>query len=166
MDLSPLQQHDSEALAGVKFSVRLLNYISRCQRDLGILEDRARMAGILSRMRDLCEGGEIGKPRAGSENDYRRLDAEYSILHQTRIVPAYIRAGLVSIEGLTVEGAAADTEAILRAAPDALLDEIFAACVAASDLTEEQRKNWQSPGTSAAPEAGQASSTTAPAVAA
>jgi hypothetical protein len=164
MDLSPLQQHDSAALDGVKFTVRRLNYIARCERDLKILDDRSKLNGIMEQMRALCDGGEVGNPAAGHEQEYRKLDAEYAMLHQTRIIPAYIRAGLVSVEGLTMDGAAADTAAILRAAPDAFLDEIFAACFAASDLSEAQRKNSQSPGSSDAPEAGQTSNMTAPAV--
>lgn len=166
MNLTPLQRHESAALPGVAFTVRRLNYIARCERDLSLLEDRARMSGLLTRMREVCDGDDVTKPRTGSENEHRRLDAEYAILHQTRIVPAYIRAGLVSVDGLTVDGSDADTAAVLASAPDALLDEIFGACVAASDLSEAQRKNWQSPGSSDAPEAGQTSSTTAPAVAA
>ncbi len=163
MNLSPQQKHESAALPGVSFTVRRLNYIARCERDLALLEDRARMAALIGRMQALCDGDDFTKPRAGAEQEHRRLDAEYAMLHQTRIIPAYIRAGLVSVDGLTVDGAAADTAAVLAAAPDALLDEIFAACVAASDLSESQRKNWQSPGSSDAPEAGQTSSTTAPA---
>jgi hypothetical protein len=163
MNLTPLQQHESAALPGVKFTVRRLNYIARSERDLGMLEDRARLNGIMARMRELSEGGEIGQPRPGAEQEYRKLDAEYAIIHQTQIVPAYIRAGLVRVEGLTVEGQAADAAAVLASAPDAFLDELFAACHAASDMSEEQRKNWQSPGSSAVPEAGQTSSTTAPA---
>ena len=164
MDFSATITHESAALPGVKFTVRRLNYIARCERDLRLLDDRARLTGLMARLRELGEGGEIGQPRPGAEQEYHKLDAEYAIIHQTRIIPAYIRAGLLSVEGFTVEGAAADTETILQSAPDALLDEIFAACYAASDLSEAQRKNWQSPGSSDAPEAGPTSGMTAPAV--
>ena len=169
MNLTSTQTHDSDAIPGVKFTVRRLNYISRCERDLGILTNRSRLGSIMREMEMLCDGGSIERDddgrvtniAKGKEADFRRLDNEYAMLHQTQIVPAYIRAGLVSVEGLEVDGKAADVAAVLASAPDALLDEIFAACYAASDLTDAQRKNSQSPGSSDDPEAGLPISTTA-----
>ncbi|MEN6534962.1 MAG: hypothetical protein ABFD89_14945, partial [Bryobacteraceae bacterium] len=154
---------------GVKFTVRRLNYISRCERDLGMLSNRSRLIGIMREMEALCDGGTLERGAdgrvtnvaKGKESAFRQLDNEYAMIHQTAIVPAYIRAGLESVEGLDVDGKPADVESFLKAAPDALLDEVFAACHAASDLTDDQRKNLQSPGSSDAPEAGQPTPTTA-----
>ncbi len=174
MQLTTTITHESAALAGVRFTVRRLNYIARCERDLGILSNRSRLGGIMREMEMLCDGGAIvrdddGKVtniRTGKESTFRVLENEWAMLHQTQIVPAYIRAGLVSIEGLEVDGKPATVESVLAAAPDALLDEIFAACHAASDLSDEQRKNWQPPGSSDVPEAGQTTPTTAASAAA
>lgn len=163
MNLTSTEVHDSTAIPGVKFIVRRLNYISRCERDLGILANRSRLGSIMREMGTLCNGGSVERDdenRAtnitkGKELEFRLLDTEYAMLHQTQIVPAYIRAGLVSVEGLEIDGKAADTAAILASAPNDFLDEVFSACHAASDLTDAQRKNSQSPGSSDAPEAGQ-----------
>lgn len=169
MNLTGNITHQSEALPGVSFAVRRLNYIARSERDLSMLEDRARLTAILRRMEAICDGGKIERDddgrvtniTAGREHEFRPLDNEYAMIHQTRIVPAYIRAGLLSVEGLEIEGAPATVESVLKHAPDALLDEVFAACYAASDLSEAQRKNSLSPGSSDAPEAGLQSNTTA-----
>jgi len=160
MNLSTTITHASEAVPGVTFVVRRLNYLARCERDLGILEDRSRLSEIARSMEMHCEGGDATKPPlAGHEAEHRKLDAEYSLVYQSRIVPAYLRAGLVSLTGVDVDGAPADAAAFAGWAPDALLDEMFGACVAASDLAENERKNSSSPGTSGAPEAGPATST-------
>ena len=163
MNLSTTITHESAALEGVKFTVRRLNYIDRCQRDMAMLDDRAAAADLTRRIALVSDEGEDGKRTAhpGKEQEFSRLNAEHSMLYQSRIVPAYIRAGLVSVEGVEVDGKPADVGTFTKWASDALLDEVFAACYQASDLTDEQRKNLQSPGSLDAAEAGQASNTTA-----
>ena len=172
MNLTGTITHQSEALPGVSFTVRRLNYIARAERDLSMLEDRARINAIIRRMEPLCDGGKIERDddgrvsniTKGREHEFRPLDNEHAMIHQNRIVPAYIRAGLLSVEGIEIEGAVATVESLLKHAPDALLDEVFAACYAASDLSEAQRKNLLSPGSSDEPEAGLPISTTAASV--
>lgn len=163
MQLTGNITHDSEALPGVRFVVKRLNYISRSERDLALLDDRAKLTAIMRRMEALVIDGDLAeaKPIKGKEDEYARLNAEYALIHQTRIVPAYVRAGFISVEGLDIDGKAATAEDILEHAPDEFLDEVFAACVTASGLSETQRKNSQSPGTSDDPGAGQATPTTA-----
>ena len=163
MNLTGNITHDSEALPGVRFTVKRLNYISRSERDLALLDDRSKLTAIMRRMEALVIDGDLAeaKPIKGKEDEYTRLNAEYALLHQTRIVPAYVRAGFISIEGLDIDGKPATAADILDHAPDEFLDEVFAACVSASGLTEAQRKNSLSPGSSDAPEAGLQSNTTA-----
>ncbi len=166
MQLTGNITHNSEALPGVRFTVKRLNYIRRSERDLALLDDRAKLTAIMRRMEALVVDGDLveAKPITGKEDDYARLNAEYALIHQTRIVPAYVRAGFISVDGLDADGKPATADDILDHAPDEFLDEVFAACVAASGLTEAQRKNLQSPGISDEPEAGQTTPMTAASV--
>lgn len=150
----------SEALPGVSFTVRCLNYVGRGARDLALMDDRLELSRLMEQLRELSEPVDPNKPqeplrpRPGCELEWTKLSHRQRILNETKIIPAYIRSGLVSIDGFLVNGETATVDDVLNAAPDALLTEIFGACFAASDLPEDQRKNWQSPGTSDAPEAG------------
>ena len=167
MNLTTTITHESEAAPGAKFTVRRLNYLARCERDLAMIADRARLSDLTRQINAISDEGDEGrKPHAGKEGEFARLNAEHSMVYQSRLVPAYIRAGLVSVEGLDVDGKPADATRFCEWASDPLIDEVFAACYAASDLSESARKNSQSPGSSDAPGAGQMTPTTADAASA
>lgn len=155
--------HESAALEGVKFTVRRLNYLARCERDLAMIADRARLSELTRQIAAISDEASEGerKPHAGREAEFSRLNAEHSMVFRSRLVPAYIRAGLVSIEGVEVDGKPADVASFGAWATDDLIDEVFAACYAASDLSEAERKNSPLPGSSDGPEAGQPTPTTA-----
>lgn len=88
------------------------------------------------------------------ENIKRRAALDYiaGLIKDEHLKPATIRAGLVSIEGLTIDGKSATPEALIGAGDfDELIDEIYAACEAVSGLNDEARKNLESPTTSTGP---------------
>lgn len=162
MIIATTTTHESVVIPGVSYVVRHLNYISRCERDLAMIDDRAKVSDLARRIAAVSDEAD-GKrtPHAGKEGEFQRLNAEHSMVYQSRIVPAYVRAGLVSVAGLDVDGKPADVGTFCSWAPDALIDEVFAACYAASDLSDAERKNSQSPGSSPAAEDGAPSNTTA-----
>ncbi len=79
------------------------------------------------------------------------LNYRANLIFDQYIKPATIRAGLISLEGLEIEGKPATPELLLTATSDAcdgLIDEIYAACDKASGLSGETQKNSESPTTS------------------
>ena len=153
---SSKETHDSQACAGVRFTVRILNEIQRARRDAKLLETRAR----INELRDQWAAAKD----KGTSLDMIKIDDEASLLSQSVVVPAFIRAGMISVDGLEIDGAPATVEALIESGPANLVSEIYEACVRASGLNQEESKNSPSPGTSEGPEAGQETSTTVPAV--
>lgn len=159
MNFEPTQTIESAALPGVTFVVRRLNKIQRAQRDAKLIDARARIAAIYERMRPMFADDSTVRPEHLAE--FQKLDNEVGMAMVTELYPAYLRAGLISISDYEIAGKPATVETLLSDGEDALLDEIYAACVANGGLTAEQEKNSQSPGTSPEAEAGQATPTTA-----
>lgn len=146
-------EHVSTSVPGVTFTVRTLNRIRRSRRDLPILATRQRLSEILREYKPLRKL--LTEAPAEFTDDQRRqidaLDAEFTWLRDSEIKPADIRAGLVSIDGLEIDGAPATVETLLNATGpeyDALLEEIHEACEAASGLSPAETKNSQSDTTS------------------
>jgi|SRR5579884_1510800 len=54
---------------------------------------------------------------------------------------AYIRCGLVRVDGLTIDGAAVTPELLISGGPEALAHEIAGAVKAQCSLSEDERKN-------------------------
>jgi hypothetical protein len=54
----------------------------------------------------------------------------------------YVEWGLVEIEGLEIDGAAATPQLLIDAGPEELTDEIAASIQGELSLTEEERKNF------------------------
>jgi len=144
MELKPRVTHESTAVPGVRYTVRTLNQIQRAKRDLEVFPHRAKIAELMAEMGRIPENDENFTKRA-------RLDMEIGLLINQHMKPAYLRAGLVSIEGVTIDGREASVADVIDYGDDALVDEIYAACAVASGITVEQQKNLQSPGTSENP---------------
>lgn len=155
--------HDSTVKPGVKFNVRVLNKIRRAKRDLPIIEARAKCSALAAEYapigklieRKALEGGlsEIVNDGRTPEQKDRcfAIDAEYTWLDNGVVKPAIIRAGLVSIDGLEIDGACATAETLIEnAGPDFddFIEEVFLACEAASGLTPIEIKNSGSDTTS------------------
>lgn len=159
MNFEPTQTIESAALRGVTFVVRRLNKIQRAQRDAKLIDARARISAVYERMRPMFADDSTVRPECLAE--FQKLDNEVGMAMVVELYPAYLRAGLISISDYEIAGKPATVETLLSDGEDALLDEIYAACVANGGLTGEQEKNSQSPGTSPEAEAGQAMPTTA-----
>jgi hypothetical protein len=102
--------------------------------------------------------------------DRRKLVMSVEQIEICQIRPAIIREGLVGVRGLTIDGKSPENlgeavEGLLKHAGDEVIYEIFTACLLASELTEEQEKNWLSLGTSSTPGQPGTTNTIAPSVA-
>ena len=94
-----------------------------------------RRAELTRRVRDLVERAQC---HAASESPEERLSATILQLEADRV---YVEWGLVSIEGLLIDGVAATTEALLDRGPEALCREIAERVRRESALSEDERKN-------------------------
>lgn len=188
--LSSKEARESQASPGVRYAIRTLNEISRARRDLKLIEARARLSALASELERMPDpDGELARIRATaadrgcelSDDERDRIDEvesdpatgtirvkrlrlrhEIDLLVSLELKPAYIRAGLVAIEGLEIDGKPATVETVLESGGDELIEEIYRACYAASDLSPEQRKNWSSLPISVGPADGSENNTIAP----
>ena len=158
MDFKTQVEIESKVVQGARFVVRVLNRRQALELEFGIVEARAAMADIQEQTNALCEddvslvdGKEVRNWRInpGSEREYRRLNMQWELLLRSTVSPAYIRAGLVSFEGYTMNGGKTPTvEELIDQGLDGFLDEITGACVAHSCMPAEDQKNLPSPTTS------------------
>ncbi len=142
--------HESKSVPGVTFTVRALNKIQRAKRDLPVAEARQRLAMLISEYAPLAKIDEADRTEAQSMR-MREIDFEFSLIDHRDIMPAEIRAGLVSIEGLEIDGKPATVESLIEGAGadmDDLIEEIAVACKAASGLSAAETKNSESATTS------------------
>lgn len=84
-----------------------------------------------------------------------RTNMTFATLSSAKIQPAWIKAGLASITGITVDGKPITKEQLIAHGPQELADEIFSAIRAEAYLDPAAQKNSQSP-TSSLPLEGQA----------
>lgn len=64
-----------------------------------------------------------------------------AVLLAAEVDETYLRWGLASLDGLVVDGEAADLERLIAAGPEDLCREILAAIKAECGLSEDERKN-------------------------
>lgn len=154
IQITSTKTEESKAVPGVRYTVRALNRIQRAARDLPLLDMQVRIANLLKEWGDINTLlNPSGTPEADLKQSVRMIaiDAEYTALRALHIKPAVIRAGLVSLEGLEVDGQPATADLLMtNSGPeyDELIDEIYDACQAAAGLTSVQTKNSQSDTTS------------------
>lgn len=156
MNFDSTVTHESEALPGVKFTVKRLNNIERAKRDLAIAEHSIRFADLLSQIRELQgetdKGGKpLSDPSPDDKRSIARLDHEAGLVLNAYLKPAVLRGALVSVEGLDIGGSPATADTVLASAPDALIDEIWIQARTAEGMTGDQAKNSSSPSDSGAP---------------
>jgi hypothetical protein len=148
MHLAPRTTHESKSIPGCTFVTRRLNSIQRAKRDAGIAEHRreyTRLTTELSALvrRYIGDGtpeerqAKLSALEPAKTLEMNALDDGARLVLDEHIRPAVIRAALVSIEG--ADGIT--LESLFDEAPDELIEEIDAACNAASGLTAEQQKN-------------------------
>lgn len=146
---------ESKAAPGAVFVIRTLNSIQRARRDASIAEQRlefTRVSAELAALRKALIGndGTVEDNRAKydalSIDDKMKLDflaAKQNSLYEEYVVPANLKAGIVKIEGLKLDGQVVETVEQLYEAPDALINELYEQCQAAAGLSEEEQKNSQ-----------------------
>ncbi len=191
MNIKSTFTQDSKACPGVRFTMRVLNQITRAGRDAELVEARSQIAELAAQMQRLPDpDDEIRRIAAAARAEVRELTAEeqaqiraieakpetssqrvarntvdhrIGLIINRELKPAYICASLISIEGFEVEGKlpAKPWDTLIRHAPDELIDELYIAANLNSGLTSEQEKNSQSPSPSPEAEDGGKSSTTA-----
>jgi hypothetical protein len=167
MDFKTQVVIDSKVVEGARFTVRVLNRRQALELEFGILDARSKMAELQEQTKLLCgddisivDGKEVRLWRInpGSEHEYRQLNMQWEMLLRSTVSPAYIRAGLVSFEGYTIDGGKTPTiDDLIERGMDSFLDEITGACAAHSCMSGEEQKNSQSP-TISLPADGQADS--------
>lgn len=112
---------DSKAAPGVRFAIHRISFGRRME--------------LSRRVRELSRKAEF--LAAGTEIDEK---IEANILAQ-EIDAMYLQWGLISVEGLTIDGEPASCEQLLEKGPEGLVREIVSAIRAQCGLSEEERKN-------------------------
>ncbi len=113
---------ESRECAGVRFTVYRMSFGRRLE--------------LTRKVRELLGRLEFVRAGPGGNAD----DAEAALL-AGEIDREYARWGLVSIEGLEIDGQAASAEDLIAKGPERLLAEVLAAIRREAGLDEEARKN-------------------------
>jgi len=111
----------SESFPEISYTVRKISFGGRLELAKDIRE--------LSRRMEFAAAGK----EASDEMDASILAAEIERL--------YLRWGLVSLEGLAVDGGPASPDLLVERGPESLTREIIRAIQAECGLSEEERKN-------------------------
>jgi hypothetical protein len=111
----------SGVMDGVRFTITRMTF--------------GRRIDLMRRVRHLSAKMEFARAGAGVE------DAIEASLLGAEIDELYLRWGFTAIEGLDIDGLAADLELLIAAGPEPLCREIIAAIKRECWLTEEERKN-------------------------
>jgi len=158
IQLTSKKRIESAALPGVAFTVRRLAHIRRAARDLATLDAENRRVPLVREWRQImdAEGRDLSTEaliavRAAeltveARERLSQITRESNVILNMHIKPAAIRAGLVSVEGITGEDGKPvdDAEKLLaNATPllDGLIEEIYKACEEAGGLDAEEIKN-------------------------
>ncbi|MEZ5365152.1 MAG: hypothetical protein R2748_23200 [Bryobacterales bacterium] len=129
MQYGSVVEVESEAMPGVRLTVRRMSFGRRLELTRKVQELAKRLAFVAA-----------GEKDAGSEAEQALLGAE--------IDREYLRWGLVRVDGLTIDGEEATAESLIEAGPEALVREALAAVRREAGLSEDERKNSASPSTS------------------
>lgn len=112
---------ESRALPGVHFAIHRISFGRRMELSRRIRE--------ITQRAEFLEAGNTVQEKI-----------EAGILAQ-EIDAMYLRWGLISIDGLTIDGEAAAAEQLLEKGPEALMQEIVGAIKGQCGLSETERKN-------------------------
>jgi hypothetical protein len=91
----------------------------------------------------------------------REVGTKIDQLNSEAIYPAMIEVGLVSVDGLTIDGQPVDVDSLHRVGPESLVAEILFEIRKEFGLAVEAQENLGSPTTSGAAEGGKATDTAA-----
>ena len=173
MNLLSKQDHKATSIPGVSFRTRLIGPSLRARVNLELSETRRKLNDLehpiealgkqLNELLDVSEKGPDGFPMAASDvskatsemlalADKLRLARENrTAIERAQLAPVYFRAGLISIDGLTMDGGAVTGDLLCEYGPDALFEEVLAAVVAQFYFSGIETKNSSSPTTSDKP---------------
>lgn len=119
-DYASVVWHQSLCLERVSFAVRRPSLAQRIE--------------LTGRVRELILKHEFLK--AGDASDQIEAALSELLVHKL-----YVEWGLVEIQGLRIDGDAADTVMLIERGPEQLIHEIVTAIKAECGLTEDERKN-------------------------
>jgi hypothetical protein len=171
MNIETTFTQDSQACPGVRFTMRVLNQYQRSLRDAKLIDARVHVSELSAQLGRVADpDAEILEIRARAKAENRELtDAEatrvdqiaadpaaaaprieravidhrIALIMNSELKPGYIRASLLAIDGLKIDGEAPKEpwDAVIQKAPDGLLDELYLAAHLNSGLTQAQEKN-------------------------
>lgn len=121
MDYSSTADFESQTCPGVTFTIRRMSFERRLE--------------LIRRVRDAAR--ELEFRTAGESMDDQLAGAA---IHAA-VEGLYIRWGLHRLHGLRIDGADADTDALLSRGPEVLCREIASEVRRECGLTDEERKN-------------------------
>ena len=121
MEYLSQRTHEAVCLAGVRFTIRRMS--------LGRRIELTRRVNELSRKVEFLRAG-------GGERE--QIEAAWLA---SEIDGAYLRWGLESVDGLSIDGEPASVDSLVERGPEALCREMLVAIRAEAALSEEERKN-------------------------
>lgn len=133
----------SEKCAGVTLVINKRTEGRRIQLRLDMAPIQEKMESVLERLRSLPEPPESGDDTRTAEQkkQYAAVVAEYFRVQEDEIQPAWVKWGLVRVEGLTVDGREVTSpDEFIELAPPELYAEAVEAIKASLGLTAEQKK--------------------------
>lgn len=162
MNFESLIRHESAAAPGVTFFVRRMTEGARLRLRLDLAAAFAKLRAIEADRSDLLDRAAERLRKAAEEilvaellpaerRDLADLVEREALVQATEINPAYLAAGLDSIEGLTLDGTAiTDAGGLARVPSPELYREVMDAVLAAAGMSAADRGNSASPSTSGA----------------
>lgn len=172
MKFSSTKKFDSKTCEGVSFTIRVMTEGVRARLALKLadpidrLQRAQREAGALDIPR--TDDGDIDVNDQPTVDTLIKLDGvttRVQMIRKNEIDPSYFQECFVSIEGLEIDGETTiSVDLMKQSGPLDLYEEMIDKIRAELELTNEQRRNLESPTTSGAEAGGPISDSTAPSV--
>jgi hypothetical protein len=155
---SKLKDEKGELLyPGVVFVINRMNERRRLTRELQLADLRMKVNEQSEALRNALKEKDSLAP-----GQLDHMNAEFGNLLHGEWYPAWIRWGVVAIEGFEIDGVAASIKTLCEDGPTDLVEEAFYAVIAAAGLSTPETKNSESPGTSEGQADGKTNDSTAP----
>lgn len=147
LDFLPTVTFTSRVNPEVSFVVKRLSVIERTRRDASIVEQQLEYQQLLEEIEGL-EYEDEGKKKPKDAARFRRVDAQIANLLRLHLQPTIIRAGVLEIHGVTLDGEPITVDQFLEVADEDLLFDAYLFADMASRLDMEALKKLASLGTS------------------
>jgi hypothetical protein len=134
---------ESKLYPGVTFVVNRMNERRRVRRELGFADLRLRVNEQQTAIQEALKEKDSLPP-----GRLEQMNASFGELLHGEWYPAWIRWGILSIDGLEIDGVKATVQTLCEDGPTDLVEEVFAAVMEAAGLSTVEEKNSESPGTS------------------